>query len=195
MSQAGILMAVLGLLFAAPEIGQAATYWVSVTGSASWEDAQSVSPLDGAAAASLATANAHAQAGDVVLPESRHLRQRRVHPPGNSGTSENNRIVFSSYNGETVTITEAAYGIYLYKKSFISVNAIDFFSLRRFMRIYAGHHNDIGYCNFDTRSASSGDWVGALIADDYNDATPASENSTYNRVHHCTFLSVGLWGF
>jgi len=55
------------------------------------------------------------------------------------------------------------------------------------MRIYAGHYNTISYCNFDTRSADSGDWVGALIADDFNDNTPTSENSTYNWVHHCTF--------
>jgi hypothetical protein len=63
------------------------------------------------------------------------------------------------------------------------------------MRIYASHHNTISNCAFDTRSPESGDWVGALIADDFADSTPTSENSTYNWVHHCTFYRWVYGGY
>jgi hypothetical protein len=45
----------------------------------------------------------------------------------------------------------------------------------------------VGQCTFNQRKSTSGDWAGGLIGDDFNDTTQASENSTYNIVHHCTF--------
>ena len=185
----------LVLLTGPTGLAQSETYWVSVDGQASWQNAQSPTPLNGAAATNLSTANANAQAGDLVYLRAGTYDTGEYIRPANSGVSDDNRIVFSSYDNEVVTITEAAYGIYIYKKSYISVNGIDFYSLRRFMRIYAGQYNDVGYCNFDTRSSSSGDWVGALIADDYSDPTPSSENSTYNRVHHCRFFRWAYGGY
>lgn len=161
-------------------------YWVSPNGQAAWTGCKSALPLNGSGACSLRTANANAVAGDTVyLREGTYSNQ--IIQPNNSGTSDSQRIVYTSYNNENVTIRDSAYGIYLYKKSFITVNGINFYNLRRFMRIYAGHYNTISYNNFDTRNPESGEWVGALIADDYNDSTPASENSTYNWIHHCTF--------
>jgi hypothetical protein len=162
------------------------TYWVSPDGQAAWAECKGTVSLNGTSACSLSTANANASAGDTVYLRGGTYSGREIRP-SNSGTSESSRIVFSHYNQENVLIRDSAYGIYIYKKSYITVNGINFYSLRRFMRIYAGHHNTISYCNFDTRSPESGDWVGALIADDFNDNTPASENSTYNWVHHCTF--------
>jgi hypothetical protein len=170
-----------------PEISSPdTTYWVSANGQATWADCRGATPLNGSSACALSMANTNATAGDTVYLRGGTYSNQEIRP-SNSGTSESNRIVFTSYNQENVTIRDSAYGIYIYKKSYITVNGINFYSLRRFMRIYAGHHNTISYCNFDTRSPDSGDWAGALIADDFNDDTPASENSTYNWVHHCTF--------
>jgi hypothetical protein len=162
------------------------TYWVSPDGQAAWTSCKGATPLSGTGACALSTADANALAGDTIYLREGTYSGQEIRP-SNSGTSESSRIVFTSYQQENVTIRDSAYGIYIYKKSYITVNGINFYSLRRFMRIYAGHHNTISYCNFDTRSPQSGDWVGALIADDFNDNTPASENSTYNWVHHCTF--------
>jgi hypothetical protein len=162
------------------------TYWVSPDGQAAWTSCRGQAPLNGVSACALSTANTNATAGDTVYLRGGTYSGQEIRP-SNSGTSESNRIVLTNYDQENVLICDSAYGIYIYKKSYITVNGINFYSLRRFMRIYAGHYNTISYCNFDTRSPDSGDWVGALIADDPNDSTPASENSTYNWVHHCTF--------
>lgn len=162
------------------------TYWVSPDGEAAWTNCKGALPLNGPDACALSTANTNAVAGDTIYLRGGTYSNQEIRP-GNSGISDSDRIVYTSYNQENVTIRDSAYGIYIYKKSFITVNGINFYNLRRFMRIYAGHYNTISYCNFDRRSADSGDWVGALIADDFNDNTPSSENSTYNWVHHCTF--------
>jgi hypothetical protein len=162
------------------------TYWVSPDGGAAWTNCKGALPLNGPDACSLSTANTNAVAGNTIYLRGGTYSSQEIWP-SNSGISDSNRIVYTSYNQENVTIRDSAYGIYIYKKSYITVTGINFFNLRRFMRIYAGHYITISYCNFDTRSADSGDWVGALIADDFNDNTPSSENSTYNWVHHCTF--------
>lgn len=166
--------------------GPDATYWVSPDGQAAWTSCRGALPLSGPSACALSTANTNAVAGDTVYLRGGTYPNQEIRP-SNSGTSDSNRIVYTSYDQEKVTIRDSAYGIYIYKKSYITVNGINFYHLRRFMRIYAGHYNAISYSHFDTRSSQSGDWVGALIADDFNDSTPASENSTYNWVHHCTF--------
>ncbi|HDQ70689.1 MAG TPA: hypothetical protein ENN19_01180 [Chloroflexi bacterium] len=162
------------------------TYWVSPNGQATWANCRGATPLNGASACALSTANANAVAGDTVYLRGGTYAGQEIRP-SHSGASDSERIVYTSYGGENVLIRDSAYGIYIYKKSYITVNGINFYSLRRFFRIYAGHHNTISYCNFDTRSPQSGDWAGAIIADDPFDNTPASENSTYNWVHHCTF--------
>jgi hypothetical protein len=108
--------------------------------------------------------------------------------PGNSGTSDTSRIIYTAYPGEEVEIRNSAYGIYLQNKSFITVNGIRFYNLQRFFRIYAGHYNIISYCTFDQRSSTSGDWAGARIGSGNITApNPASEPSTHNWVHHCSF--------
>jgi hypothetical protein len=166
--------------------GPDSIYWVSTDGQAAWTSCRGALPINGSGACALSTANTNAVAGDTVYLRGGTYSNQEIRP-SNSGASDSNRIVYTNYNQENVTIRDSAYGIYIYKKSYITVNGINFYNLRRFMRIYAGHYNTISYCNFDTRSSQSGDWVGALIADDFNDSTPASENSTYNWVHHCTF--------
>ena len=175
-------------------MGLEATYWVSPVGQAAWANCMGTQPLDGVYACSLQTANTNAVAGDTVYLRGGNYTNQEIRP-SNSGVSDSERIIYSSYNQETVTIQDSAYGIYIYKKSYITVHGINFYNLRRFFRIYAGHYNTLSYNNFDTRSPDSGDWVGALIADDFNDSTPASENSTYNWVHHNTFYRWAYGGY
>lgn len=166
--------------------GPDTTYWVSPDGQAAWTNCRGALPMNGTSACALNTANTNAVGGDKIYLRGGSYANQEIRP-GNSGTSDSKRIIYKGYNQENVTIRDSAYGIFIYKKSYITVDGINFYNLRRFMRVYAGHYITISNCHFDTRSPQSGDWVGALIADDYNDSTPASENSTYNWVHHCTF--------
>lgn len=174
-------------LLLAPAVAHAETYWVSSDGTAAWASCAGTTPLDGTAACAVATANANAQAGDTVYLRAGTYTGEIIEP-ANSGTDDSARIVFAAHAGEDVVIRDSAYGIYLYKQSYITVDGISFVSLRRFFRIYAGHYNTISYCSFDERSTDSGDWAGAIIADDFADDTPASEDSTHNWVHHCSFF-------
>ena len=174
-------------LMLVPAAAQAGTYWVSPGGAASWASCESATPLDGAAACSLATANANAAAGDTVTLRAGTYVGGEIRP-AQSGTSDAERIVYESHGDEQVVLQESAYGIYIYKQSYITVDGIDIVDARRFMRIYAGHYNIISHCDFDQRSPESGDWAGAIIADDMNDDTDSSENSTHNWVHHCSFF-------
>lgn len=181
-----VALALLACALCFPNEAFAGTYWVSSDGAATWANCEGTTPLGGADGCSLATANTNAVAGDTVNLRAGTYSGQTIEPE-NSGASDNDRVVFTNYNDEEVTITDSAYGIYIYKQSYITVNGIRFVSLRRFMRIYASHYITISYCDFDIRSPDSGDWSGAIIADDYADNTPASENSTHNWVHHCTF--------
>ena len=120
------------------------TFWVSPDGQAAWTSCWGTLPLNGPSACALDTANDNAVAGDTVYLRGGTYSGQEIRPE-NSGTSENDRIVYTNYNQETVVIRDSAYGIYIYKKSYITVNGIDFYSLRRFMRIYASHNNTISY--------------------------------------------------
>jgi hypothetical protein len=55
--------------------------------------------------------------------------------------------------------------------------------MRLFFTIEGGHGNEIGHCDFDSRSADSGSWQGARIYA----YSPTGEGSTHNWIHHCTF--------
>ena len=175
-----------------PGLAFAGTYWVSPDGTAAWGACEGAAPLDGVSGCALDTANTNALAGDTVVLRAGTYVDQWIEP-ANSGTGEDQRIVFTGYDGEEIVIRDAPYGIYLYKQSYITVEGIDFVSLRRFFRIYAGHYNVISHCDFDQRSDDSGDWAGAIIADDFNDDTDGSEDSTHNWVHHCSFFRWA-WG-
>lgn len=179
-------------LLLVPAAAQAASYWVSPDGAAPWASCEGTTPLAGAAACSLATANAEALAGDTVTLRAGDYVGATIQPVA-SGAGEDARIVFRAAEGEQVVIRASTNGIYLYQQSYVTVDGIDFTDLVRFFRIYAGHHNVISHCDFDGRSAESGEWAAAVIADDPNDDTDASEDSTHNWVHHCSFFRWA-WG-
>ena len=103
-----------------PEINSPdTTYWVSPDGLAAWASCKGATPLDDTSACALSTANANALAGDTIYLRGGTYSNQEIRP-SNSGTSESNRIVFTSYNQENVLIRDSAYGIYIYKKSYTS---------------------------------------------------------------------------
>jgi len=156
-------------------------YWVSPNGQASWEDAQSATPLSGAAASSLTTANAHAQAGDTVyLRGGTYSSGAYVHPQ-HSGT-ENARITFASHADEIATFEGVSSGIVLDGQSYVTVRGLEFHSVGHFFFVQNGaHHNEIADCLFD-QAMDPEMWEGAKIY----------YSSQYNWVHGCTF---SRWGW
>jgi hypothetical protein len=169
-------------VFLAVACAFAAVHYVSPSGTATWAQSADINTP-----CSLPTANANSGAGDTVYLRGGAYSNIGFINPARSGTSETSRIVYCSYYNEKPVISDATDGIYIYKKSYITVSGINFENLNRFLRIYAGHYNTIAYCSFNQRKSTSGEWAGGIIADDFNDTTTASENSTYNWVHHCTF--------
>lgn len=63
-----VFLPILVLVFLVVGFGkaEAASYWVSPTGMASWANCQGEIPLNGAEACNLSLANSNAVAGDVV---------------------------------------------------------------------------------------------------------------------------------
>ena len=153
------------------------TYWVSPNGVASWQQANSATPLNGTAACNIETANANASAGDTVYFRGGTYLNQTIKPI-HSGAGDDSRIIFSNYNDEEVIITGDVRGILLNGNSFITINGISFISMEQWALIRGNsHHNTISYCTFDLRHQNSGSWQGVLIY----------ENSTYNRVCNCSF--------
>lgn len=103
------------------------TYWVSPDGQAAWARCRGALPVNGSSACALSTANKNAVAGDTVYLRGGTYSNQEIRP-SNSGTSDGNRIVYTSYLQENVTIRDSAYGIYIYKKSYIMVNGINFYN-------------------------------------------------------------------
>jgi len=100
--------------------------------------------------------------------------------PTRSGT-ESSRITYRAYGSDIVTIQNAAYGIRLNGRSYITVLGIDFYNLDRFMYLENGsNYNIIAYCNFD-QMRSLVEWAGSRIIG----------NSSHNWVHHSRFSKYG----
>ncbi len=74
-------------------------YWIDNDGTTSWADAKSNTPLSGAAATTLAEANANAQAGDLINMRGGNYLTKVE--PVNSGTS-GNPITFQRYMEEDI---------------------------------------------------------------------------------------------
>jgi hypothetical protein len=83
------------------------TYWVSPDGQAAWTSCRGALPMNGASACALSTANTNAVAGDTIYLRGGIYSNQEIRP-SNSGTSDSNRIVYTSYNQENVTIRDSA---------------------------------------------------------------------------------------
>ncbi len=158
----------------------AATYWVSSSGETPWKQAESATPLSGKTACNLVMASANASAGDTIYLRGGTYSGQDIRPV-NSGESDSERIIFSSYKDEKVLFTESD-GLHIEGNSFITVTGMEFRQMKLFFRIYGGHYNTISHCLFDGRSKDSRAWAGAAIAAD-RERNP----STHNWIHHCQF--------
>jgi len=155
----------------------AAVHYVSPNGDASWSESTNITTP-----CALSTANSNAEAGDTVfLLEGTYDSGTYIYPQ-NSGISENERITYSNYNSNSVTITDADYGIRIDNKSYITVNGLNFYYMGHFLYITnRSNNNIIGHCTFD-QARSSTTWGGSKVY----------YSSQYNRVHHCSF---SRWGY
>lgn len=176
------------LLVSLADAAWAGTYWVSSNGAATWANCQSATALSGSSACSLATANTNASAGDTVyLRAGTYSISGNGIAPSRSGSSYSNRIIFSAYNNETVTLVGASassQGVYLSGKNYVKVHGITFNNFNHPMLITGGSkYNEISHSTFSGYYGSApGDWVGSRIR----------SNSQYNHVHHSTFTDYGL---
>jgi Protein of unknown function (DUF1565) len=99
--------------------------------------------------------------------------------PARSGTS-NARITYRNFESDVVTIENAAFGILLDAKSFITVQGLNFTNLDRFMYLRNGaNYNIVAFSKFQNGRSNS--WTGSII----------HRNSSYNWIHHSTFSHYG----
>ncbi|MBN1295049.1 MAG: hypothetical protein JXB48_24650 [Candidatus Latescibacteria bacterium] len=115
-----------------------APYWVSPTGTVSWEAAKSSQILNGTACASLKTANTNASAGDTIILRN-GVYATGISPSG-SGTGEGHMIVYQAHTGETPTITGSDnsgtfFGIFINNKHYIKVDGVLIKDVDRWMSI------------------------------------------------------------
>jgi len=159
----------------------AKTYYVSTTGNDSWNGLNPDKTVNDGPWKTITKANTTISAGDTVyIREGKYVND--FIKPSKSGTSENARILYKNYSAETVTITNADYGIQLQNKSYTTISGISFYNLDRFVIIKGGGHNIIEYCVFDSMR-NYVTWSGSNI----------QESSQYNRIHHCKFSRWGIF--
>ncbi len=154
-------------------------YWVSPTGTASWADCESASPLSGAAACAMATANDNATAGATI-----NLRAGTYNTniqPANSGALAN-RITYQGHTGETAIITNVGNtpGIHLNGVDYIRVLRVTVSSVFRLGEITNGSSfNEVAFSTLTTGNgtANTGFNVFSLSAN-------AAMANTHNWIHH-----------
>jgi hypothetical protein len=153
---------------------------VSPTGTAAWANAKSAAPLDGTAAASLATANFNAVAGDTIIL--RGGTYNTAIQPTHSGTGVDARIIYQAHAGETPMISGAGLiGIYLNNnKNFIKVTGVTIKNVQRWMAILRGSsYNEISYCSFEPTAST-----GIQIYRGDSGADPCTHNWFHHNVIH-----------
>ena len=151
----------------------AAEHYASPSGSALWNESTDIDTP-----CSLGTANTNVCAGDMVYLRG-GVYSSYITPSG-TGLSDQERIVFRSYKDENVTVSGTRYAIHLVRKSYITVEGIDFTNCHQFLIIQNGHYNNILNCSFD-RNRYESTWMGSWVHD----------SSTYNRISGCTFSRFG----
>ena len=200
----------VGCLFVLPGSAHAATYWVSSAGEAAWPGCRSETPLDGAAACSLATANFNAVAGDTIYLRGGTYRQTSSSGcgssytcgiyPRNRGTGEA-RITYSAYARENPIITADAgtrlsRGITIHQGTgpgfgtYIRVTGITFHNLYSWASLFNyANHNEIDHCTFSSDTgADFGAAAGLSISSMCVGGSSWQCYSKHNWIHHNTFL-------
>ena len=93
----------------------AADYYISPIGTASWSQCININTP-----CSLSTANANAQAGDTIYMRGGTYTGQQI-APSNSGTANNNRIIYQNYNNEVVTIRDADTPLLLSNRNYVTI--------------------------------------------------------------------------
>lgn len=177
-------------LLAAPSWA-ADIYWVDDNGAATWANAESDTPLSGASACSLATANANADAGDTVYLRAGTYSTGIV--PTNSGTS-GNEILWEAYDGESVIIaTSGRAGVELDGVSYQIIDDIEVDGANSptfLMEITGGSdYNIIRNCYMynDTNGVSA-------IIIRTNNVTEGVDDNNHNWIYDNVFEKGGVLG-
>jgi len=173
-----------------------ATHYVSSTGSATWGESTNISTP-----CSLATANANADAGDLVYFRggTYHIAAGgRAFDPAHSGTSNTNRITFSGYGSEEVIFegssataenndvailfgTRGSSSTPSDGNNYISIKNFKFRYFWRHFDWRYSSHNELSNCEFTGYGTSSrGHEMGYLLY-----------SSQHNWIHDCKFY---YWG-
>jgi hypothetical protein len=127
----------------------------------------------------IAEANDRLSAGQTVYVRAGTYVDETI-APVNSGTSDNERITYTNYADETVTLEGSVYCVRLQSTSYVSVLGLSFFNCGRNVYLDDSHHNNVGFCTFDN-PAGPETWAGSRV---YHD-------STHNRIFNCTFSRYG----
>jgi hypothetical protein len=184
----------LYIWLASPGLAHAATHWVSPTGAAAWASCVGSTPLTGASACPLATANANAAAGDVInLRAGTYGTGISPSRNGNGTSLPNTFIAFQAYTGETPIIATTGvgnYNILLDNISYIRVDGITF--------TYDGtsggvayisdgaNHNEIKNCTFNSPNGNRLNFFVGTLA-----TTSGGPWATQNWIHDNHFVTSG----
>ena len=155
----------------------ASPHWVDDNGAAAWGSCQSASPLSGANACSLSTANSNASAGDTVYFRAGNYSTSLS--PSNSGTS-GNEITWAAYNGETVNLNNSTAGILLNGDSY---QIFDGFTMTSGQGRYISAYNTGNNNHIEVKNCTLGgstQWAGIQTG-----------NSSYWNIHNNTFEPCG----
>jgi len=197
------------------DAANAATYWVSPTGTAAWPACSGSTPLNAASACSLVAANNNAAAGDTIYLRGGIYRQTSSSrcennyncgiAPRNRGTA-NARITFMGYPGETPVITAdtglvSSKGITIFGTgpgvgTYIRVSGITFRNLYLWASLsnYA-NHNEIDRCIFYSDTGQDfGGAAGLSISSMCSGGTSWVCYSKHNWIHHNTFSKAHEYG-
>jgi hypothetical protein len=147
--------------------------------------------------ATISKADATVQAGDTVCLR-RGTYQETIAPDA-SGT-EQARITYRNYDGETVTISRAdlRFGIDLVDKAYVTIDGIDCDGTQEYLRLRNSHHVWVQNCTFDNSSWQTSWPTGVRM----------TQNSHHNWIHHCLIsrcgyaneednggiMNIGYWG-
>lgn len=192
-----MLILLMMILFSFPSIAFAGTYWVSPTGTATWANAQSATPLSGAACCSLSTANANADAGDTVVLRS-GTYALGIYPVNTGIGAGSGRIIYQAHTGETPILEGAGAGgqngsgIYIGGKDWIKVDGVTVRDCTYFMVAVVGgaDYNEITNCEiYNTdhnvpRGYSMWSYIGGI-------SNPSTHTWFHNNIVHDTSVKDG----
>ena len=181
-----ILVTIFFGVFGLAKSSWAATYYVSPSGSASWNQCTNINTP-----CLLSIANSNVVAGDTVYIRAGtyNISDSGINPL-NTGIV-GNMITFSSYNGEVVNLVgngpystcvdlDSEYSSPI--RSYIKITGINCINFYHQLWIRKGNHNEISYSSFTGMyDANNLDWRGSTIY----------RNATYNWVHHNIFANYG----